>query len=185
MRLQDLEHLIRASTDITKEYELVVIGSQAILGSDPNPPNVLTVSVEADIYPLHHPELADKIDGAIGEGSTFHKANGYYAQGVGAMTALLPTGWMGRVLRVPAATREPGVGYCISVVDLFMSKAAAGRPKDREFCVALLEHRYLRLSEALGMMSQMPPEVNQRELRARIVRWVKLAREAGVEIPEG
>ena len=31
--------------------------------------------------------LADKIDGAIGEGSQFHQTYGYYAQGVGPETA--------------------------------------------------------------------------------------------------
>jgi len=66
MRRMDLEHIIRACSEITQEYELVVIGSQAILGSDPNPPAELTVSAEADIYPLNNPALSDLIDGAIG-----------------------------------------------------------------------------------------------------------------------
>ena len=87
MKRQDLEHLIRASSDITKEYELVVVGSQAILGTDPNPPAELTVSAEVDIYPLNRPELAHDIDVHIGEGSPFHELNGYYAQGVGVETA--------------------------------------------------------------------------------------------------
>jgi len=34
---------------------------------------VFTMSAEA-IYPLRAPELADKIDGAIGEGAQFHRA---------------------------------------------------------------------------------------------------------------
>ncbi|MDZ7938202.1 MAG: hypothetical protein U5M53_07965 [Rhodoferax sp.] len=46
MRRIDLEHLIRACSEITQEYELVVIGSQAILGTHPNPPAELTVSAE-------------------------------------------------------------------------------------------------------------------------------------------
>jgi hypothetical protein len=58
------------------------------------------MSAEADIYPLQAPELADRIDGAIGEGSQFHQPYGYYAQGVGPETALLPEGWIDRVHRV-------------------------------------------------------------------------------------
>lgn len=184
MKRQDLEHLIRASSDITKEYELVVVGSQAILGTDPNPPASLTVSVEADIYPLHRPELADKIDVLIGEGSPFHEQNGYYAQGVGPETALLPMGWLDRIVRVPDAAHDAGVGYCISPIDLFMSKAAAGREKDQVFCMALLEHRYLGASQALAMVPSMPEEVNKRQLAARIRRWVALARQAGTNIPD-
>ncbi len=180
MKRQDLEHLIRVSSDITKEYELVIVGSQAILGTDPNPPEALTVSVEADIYPLHRPELADKIDVFIGEGSRFHEQHGYYAQGVGAETAKLPAGWKDRMVRVPDVAYNAGVGYCISVLDLFMSKAAAGREKDKEFCMALLEHGYLRISAALALVASMPEEVDKRQLTARIRRWVSLAHDAGL-----
>ncbi len=38
------------------------------------------------------PELAEKIEGALGEGSQFHETFGYYAQGVGPETAVLPSG---------------------------------------------------------------------------------------------
>lgn len=92
MTRDELEHIIRASGDVTNQYEFVIVGSQAILGSVPNPPSVFTMSAEADIYPLQAPELADKIEGAIGEGSRFHETYGYYAQGVGPETAVLPAG---------------------------------------------------------------------------------------------
>jgi hypothetical protein len=174
MRRIDLEHLIRACSEITQEYELVVIGSQAILGTHPNPPAELTVSAEADM-----------IDGAIGEGSVFHATNGYYAQGVDIHTAKLPHDWLDRVVRVPEASFATGVGYCIGVLDLFLSKAAAGRTKDMEFCTALLVHQYLLPSEALAMVKNMPPDVDQRVLSARIRRWIAIAREAGRVIPEG
>lgn len=73
MTRDELEHIIRASGDVTNQYEFVIVGSQSILGSVPNPPSVFTMSAEADIYPLQAPELADKIEGAIGEGSRFHE----------------------------------------------------------------------------------------------------------------
>lgn len=50
MRRVDLEHLIRAAAAITNEYELVVIGSQSILGSTDNVPPEVLQSMEADIY---------------------------------------------------------------------------------------------------------------------------------------
>lgn len=171
MNRRDLEHLIRASSQLSDEYELVVIGSQAILGTDPNPPADLTASMEADIYPLNNPDAADKIEGVIGEGSQFHATYGYYAQAVGPDTAKLPGGWKGRLLRVPETAREGGVAYCISVVDLFLSKAVAGRPKDREFCIALLQYGYLQVDEALGLADSMPLDVDRTSLRARIRRW--------------
>jgi len=53
MTREELEHLIRAAAEITGEYEFVVVGSQSILGPIPNPPAELTMSMEADIYPMN------------------------------------------------------------------------------------------------------------------------------------
>ena len=82
MQRSELEHLIRAAASITNEYEMVIIGSQAILGSFPNAPAELLQSTEADIYPRHAPEKSDLIEGSIGEDSVFADTYGYYAQGV-------------------------------------------------------------------------------------------------------
>ncbi len=106
------------------------------------------MSAEADIYPLLEPGLAEQIDGAIGEGSPFHESYGYYAQGVGPETATLPSGWIDRVHRLQNANTNDRVGYCLDVADLFMSKAAAGRDKDREFCAALIKYKQVFQGQA-------------------------------------
>ena len=153
-----------------------VNGSQSILGSVPRPEQVFTVSMEADIYPLQSPELAGKIDGAIGEGSQFHQTFGYYAQGVGPETACLPTDWMQRVHRIQNRNTQDRVGYCLDVVDLFLAKAVAARDKDREFCIALLRHGYVQLDTALALVRGMPLDSKaQQALRATIRRWAKQA----------
>jgi hypothetical protein len=100
MEREELEHLIRASAEVTHEYEFINIGSQSILGPIPNPPAEFKASMEADIYPLNAPEKADLIDGAIGEGSDFHVTFRYYAQGVGPDTPTLPAGWQNRLHRI-------------------------------------------------------------------------------------
>ena len=172
MTREELEHIIRASGNITQQYEFVILGSQSILGAIPNPPEFFTMSAEADIYPLDAPELADQIDGAIGEGSDFHDANGFYAQGVGPETATLPDGWIDRVHRIQNANTDLRVGLCLSVVDLFMSKAWAGRDKDREFCIGLLRHAFVELEDAVAMVHRMPLDESQhRTLTRRIKRW--------------
>ena len=74
--------MIRAAGAIAGCDRIVVIGSQAILGQFPDAPAPLLVSIEADVYPPEHPERAELIDGAMGEGSFFHDSFGYYAQGV-------------------------------------------------------------------------------------------------------
>lgn len=174
MNREQLEHLIRASAELTNEYEFVIVGSQSILGPIPNPPLDFTMSAEADIYPLRNPALADLIDAMLGEGSLFHRSFGYYAQGVGPETAVLPCDWMTRVHRVQNAATGGRVAYCLDPLDLFMSKAAAGREKDRAFCKAMLEHRYVDPGVLLASVSRMPlDDAAQRRLREAIRRWTQ------------
>lgn len=174
MTRDELEHIIRASAVVTDQYEFMIVGSQSILGSVPDPEAVFTMSAEADIYPLNDPELAEKIEGAIGEGSKFHQTYGYYAQGVGPETAILPEGWLNRVHRIQNAATNDRIAYCLDVADLFMSKAAAGRDKDRDFCIALLAYGYVQPDQMLFLVADMPlDKEKQRKLRATIRRWIK------------
>jgi hypothetical protein len=62
-----LEHVIRAAAAIAGDTDIVVIGSQAILGRYPEAPVELLVSADVDLYPRNHPERADLIEGSIGE----------------------------------------------------------------------------------------------------------------------
>lgn len=184
MNRQDLEHLIRAAAEVTNEYEFVVVGSQSILGPIPNPPADLTMSMEADIYPLNAEEKADRIDGALGEGSRFHEMYGYYAQGVGSDTACLPQGWQSRLQRIQNAGTNERVGYCLDVIDLFMAKTAANREKDREFNMALLRHGYVSVQAAIEMVALMPvDEARKKSMRARIRRWKKIVEDRGYQVP--
>ncbi len=48
MTRAQLEHVIRAAAVISEDDEIVVIGSQAVLGQFPDAPADLTVSMEAD-----------------------------------------------------------------------------------------------------------------------------------------
>ena len=176
MTREELEHIIRACADVTDQYEFVIVGSQSILGPVPHPQDVFTMSAEADIYPLRAPELAEKIEGALGEGSQFHDTYGYYAQGVGPETACLPADWMQRVHRIQNRNTQDRIGYCLDVLDLFLAKAVAAREKDREFCIALLQHGYVNLEAALALVGDMPLDAKaQQTLRATMRRWAKNA----------
>ena len=140
MKRSELEHLIRVAGAIAGERELVVIGSQAILGQFPDAPPALLRSMECDLYPRRNPALADKVDGTIGEGSKFHESFGYYAQGVGPGTATLPAGWQRRLVRVENANTGGHAGLCLEVHDLAISKYVAGREKDLDFTRELARH---------------------------------------------
>ncbi len=134
MRRVDLEHVLRAASAITNQRDFIVIGSQSVLGQFPHAPAELLVSDEVDIYPRDRPDLADLIDGAIGELSFFHDEFGYYAQGVGPTTAVLPSGWETRLVVVSNENTRGAVGHCLEIHDLLAAKYVAARDKDRRFC---------------------------------------------------
>jgi hypothetical protein len=155
MKRSELEHLIRAAGAIAEDVEIVVIGSQAVLGQFPQASGVLTRSAEADLFPLNRPERADDIDGAIGEGSAFHETFGYYAQGVDERTATLPRDWRDRLIRIDNENTEGKVGLCLEVHDLALSKYVAGREKDLEFTAELARHGMTRLATLIQRLSEI------------------------------
>jgi hypothetical protein len=140
MKRSQLEHIIRAAAAISDDTDIVIIGSQAILGQCPDPPSILTVSIEADVYPRNHPERWDLIDGSIGEGSHFHSTFGYYAQGVDQTTATLPAGWEQRLIPIHNANTRGATGWALELHDLLISKYVAGRDKDLAFTQATAQH---------------------------------------------
>ncbi|MBA3453482.1 MAG: hypothetical protein H0T42_10355 [Deltaproteobacteria bacterium] len=169
MNRAQLEHVIRASAAISGDDEIIVVGSQAILGQFPAAPPELCRSNEADVYPKNKPELADMIDGSIGELSPFHQTFGYYGQGVGPDTAIVPKGWESRLIAVTNANTRGATGWCLEVHDLVLSKYAAGREKDFEFVGAVIRHGLVHRDELLRRLSDLPiDEAHRARLHARI-----------------
>ncbi len=140
MRRAELEHVLRAAAAVTGDSEIVVIGSQAILGQFPDAPESLLASREADVYPRNHPERADEIDSSLGDGSYFDATYGYYAHAVGPETATMPGGWEQRLVRVENENTGGATGWCLEVHDLLLSKCVAGRERDWEFVEEALRH---------------------------------------------
>jgi hypothetical protein len=154
-----LEHVIRAAAAIARDTEIVVIGSQAILGRFPDAPAALLVSADVDLYPRNHPERAELIEGSIGELSPFHDIYGYYAQGVGEGTAVLPEGWESRLVPVPTPA---GTGLCLEPHDLLISKYVAGREKDRDYVRTAAQHRLAERQTLLERLARTTLDEEQR-----------------------
>jgi hypothetical protein len=170
-RLQ-LEHIIRAAAGNADTTDIVIIGSQAVLGSFPDAPAELTRSIEADVFPRSRPQDSILIDGAIGERSLFHETFGYYAHGVDEATAVLPEGWQGRLVPLRNENTRGATGWCLEVNDLAVSKLVAGREKDIEYVTALFRHGLAHcetVRERLGMTPLADPE-RRREIEARLAR---------------
>ena len=158
MNRTQLEHVIRASADICDDGEIIIIGSQAILGPFPEAPVELQASMEADVIPRNKPERAIEIDGALGELSPFHTTFGYYAHGVDEETAVLAEGWKDRLIPIRNANTNDCTGWCLAPVDIAISKLAAGRPKDIRFVTDLLRHQLLAVADICPMLAGLPPE---------------------------
>lgn len=103
MKRDELEHAIRAATQIIKQDQVIIIGSQSILGSftEDQLPDVATMSPEVDIAPMRDVDaeaLSDQLSFDAGELSEFHQEYGFYIEGVGRRTAILPPDWEYRLV---------------------------------------------------------------------------------------
>lgn len=177
MQRHQLEHLIRAAGAITGADEIIVIGSQAILGARPDAHASLLRSVEADMFTFRDPRDADLIDGSIGEGSPFHDTFGYYAQGVWQDTATLPDGWRGRLVRVQNENTRQVAALCLEPHDLAVSKLVAGREKDSEYVLSMIRQGIIDPGRIPALLDALPVEAGQAtHVRER---WFRILKAAG------
>jgi hypothetical protein len=167
MRREDFEHVVAAAADVTGEDEIVVVGSQAILGPCPDAPSELLISIEADVFPRRAPQKADQIDGALGDGSPFHEAFGYYAHGVGPETPSAPAGWEDRLVKIEIPPRvgknRLTTALCLEPHDLVLAKCAAGRDRDWDFARAALRAGIVEYEELRGRVGDLPLEEKGQE----------------------
>jgi len=181
MTRDPLEHAIRAACDVSKDTELWVFGSQAILGEFPNASEKLRASIEVDVQPKNKPEAVDDIDGNLGELSMFHQTHGFYVHGILIESAKLPHGWEQRTVPVSDPISTYGkTGLCIEAHDLAASKLAAYREKDKGFVRLLLIEKMIDVQ----ILTERIRSLNVTEqLRERLLLWVKITAEE-LEDPE-
>jgi len=171
VKRSDLGHIIRAAGTIADVEDLIVIGSQAVLGAFPDAPPELLVSNEADVFPRAHPDRSDLIDATIGEGSPFQNLFGYYAHGIAETTAVLPEGWRDRLVLISGENTRFIRGWCLEVHDLAIAKYVAGREKDLDFTQALVRHRMVNRATLEQRLRAMTMDAQLRTLtEARIRR---------------
>jgi hypothetical protein len=173
---QLFQHVVAAAAAVTGQDEFVVIGSQAILGSVDDPPESMLVSLEVDMYPLHDPASADLIDGALGDGSQFHLAFGYYAHGVGPETAKAPSGWQDRLVRreIPlrVASTRIAVAWCLEAHDLVLSKCVRGDDRDWEYAAGALKAGIVHSDTLLALVADLPVDNELSDQIDRMLRGV-------------
>ena len=160
MKREQLEHVLRAASRIVAERDFLVVGSAAVLGTydDDQLPIEATRSDEADLAPYNDSdgEKSLMVEGSQGQGSQVHATFGYYADGVDFRTAIAPTGWQERLVSFATPGCGDGRGWCLERHDLAAAKLAAGRPKDYEFVIALLDADLLDLPLLAARLELLP-----------------------------
>lgn len=170
MRRDQLEHAIRTACQVIGHPEVIVVGSQAILGSfaEEELPSEATMSLEVDILPLAGDNeqtayLSDLIEGVAGEFSPFEDLHGFSIDGVDLRTSILPAGWRERLVRVSNTnTTAPGgepqfTGWCLDKEDLCVAKLCALREKDRNFVAALIDAELVDPDIVLDRLDTVEP----------------------------
>ncbi len=78
MRREQLDHAIRSACQIIERDEVIIVGSQSVLGTydEDELPDIITMSNEVDVLPItdsleEAQALADDIEGVAGEMSMF------------------------------------------------------------------------------------------------------------------
>ncbi|MHB1313065.1 MAG: DUF6036 family nucleotidyltransferase [Gemmatimonadaceae bacterium] len=170
MTREQLEHAIRAVCDVSGETEIIVIGSQAILGEFPHAPPFLRQSTEVDVILKNKPEMTDRVEGALGEFSSFHGTHDFYVHGVTPETATLPAGWEARLVMVRSESTRQNTGWCLQGYDLAASKLVAFRDKDRDFVRVLLAEGLLVPSTLQERVEALPIEEAR---RTQLIDWVR------------
>lgn len=156
----ELHHILQAAANLTGEDQFVVVGSQAIVWQSASVPGEMVTSMDADIYPRNAPELADEIDGNLGEGSQFHETYGYWAHGVAPETPVAPAGWQDRLVPIvlPRFKHEDSylTAHLLEAHDLVLAKLAAGRDRDLDYAIAAVAAGLVVLDELDRRLKRMP-----------------------------
>ncbi len=179
MRRDQLEHAIRAACQIIEAPAVIVVGSQAILGTyrEEDLPAEATMSMEIDVLPIADDNevairLGDMIEGVAGELSVFESTHGFSIDGVDLATCALPEGWRDRLVKVQNAnTAAPSgkpkfTGLCLEKHDLCVAKLCAFREKDRNFASALLDAQLVNADVLVERLSRLPTRFSEAADRA-------------------
>ena len=184
MRRDQLEHAIRTARQIIGRSEVIVVGSQAILGtfSQDELPADATMSIEVDILPIADDNdetvrLADLIEGVAGELSPFEELDGFSIDGVDLETSVPPAGWRDRLVKVQNAntTHASGwpqfTGWCLDKEDLCVAKLSALREKDQNFVAALVRAGLVDVATILDRLATS--DARHAASAQRALKWLR------------
>jgi len=162
MKKHQLDHILRAAGGITGQKQFVIVGSQALHGKYPDLADDIVMSAEVDLFAPRQPDATELLN-EIGVDSPFHVTHGFYADPVDEGTAVLPKGWKGRLVNLPAGDTGGVRGLCLEPHDLAVSKYVAHRDKDRIFTQELARRGLVDREKLLALVGQTPISAEVKE----------------------
>src|SRR5580698_983188 len=111
MAADKVDHILRAAGAHTGQKHFVLIGSAAIFAWRREVPDGMAMTREVDLFAYDVPpdeadRVAVELDGMLGVQSQFDATYGYYCDGVGPETAILPTDWLTRAKSYTSANTD-------------------------------------------------------------------------------
>lgn len=160
-----LECLLSALSQITRDRELVMIGSQAIHAVTRDAPDEVLISRECDVLFDSGDPLVAVIEAQLGRNSPYAAESLVHLDTVSSTFPFLPDGWEQRL--VPFGPAAPHL-RCLEIHDLVLSKLAAGRLKDYELIAVLLDRKLAELAAVRDRIAAVPDLHMRAVLAARL-----------------
>jgi len=136
--------LFEAGRLLTGHRDYVVIGSLSILGTEDEDllPADMAMSNDIDSFTKDDPGRIYDLKAALGEGSDFHRANGYFLDPVSPSLPTLPDGWQARMTCIEQNDLRI---WFLDPDDAAISKYARSQPNDLRWIRAGILSGYISL----------------------------------------
>jgi hypothetical protein len=144
MRREQIRIALEEAVKLGPHKEFVVAGSLAVLGLKEVPPEMMSMSIDIDFFPLHDQTHVQDINAELGEDSSFHESHGYFLDPISASILVLPPGWMERMVLHEFGDLRI---YFLDVNDTAISKYVRSADNDFRWIDAGLEAGILDLDK--------------------------------------
>lgn len=142
MRREQIRLALEAAAKLGPHREFVIAGSLSVLGFKEVPPDMMSMSIDIDFFPLHDPTHIQEVTDLLGEDSEFHEKNGYFLDPITSNIMVLPPRWMERLVKLDFGHVQ---AYFLEVNDTAISKYVRSAENDFRWIDAGLEAGILDL----------------------------------------
>lgn len=169
MRREQILLALQEAAKFGHHTEFVIAGSLSVLGLKEVPPEMMSMSIDIDFFPLRHPTHIQEIAAELGEDSAFHEQHGYYLDPISSSMMVLPPGWMERLVMLEFGGIR---AYFLDVNDTALSKYVRSAENDYRWIDAGLEAGILDIDIIDGRAQfgvDYPGEDDKRRVRNGIL----------------